>query len=73
MTSLTSLMKLQLVHDFVNHFSLCSDGDPHQVQVLSFDAAYGLAIGGIMRGRKHLFRIDSRLYSSGEGAIKHPG
>ncbi len=64
-------MKLQLVYDFVNHFSLCSEGDTHQVQVLSFDTAYRIAIGSIMGGRKHLFRIESRLYSSCEGAIKH--
>ncbi len=41
-------MKLQLVYDFVNHFSLCSDGDTHQVQVLPFDISYNFAIGGIM-------------------------
>src|SRR2546421_12758808 len=34
------LMKLQLVYDFVNHFSLCSEGDTHPVQVLSVDTAY---------------------------------
>src|SRR5437868_255695 len=66
------LMKLQLVYDFVNHFSLCSDGDTYQVQVISFDTANSITIGGIMGGRKHLFRIKSGLYSSCEGAIKHP-
>ena len=65
-------MKLQLVYDFVNHFSLCSDGDTHQVQVLSFDTAYGITIGSIMGGRKHLFGIESRLDSSCERALKHP-
>ena len=38
------LMKFQLVDDFVHHFSLCSDGDTHQVQVLSFDTANGITI-----------------------------
>jgi len=33
------LVKLQLVDNFVNHFSLCSNGETHQIQVLSFDTA----------------------------------
>ena len=66
-------MKLQLVDNFVNHFSLCSDGETHQIQILSFDTADGITIGSIMGGRKHLFRIESRLYSSCERAIKHSG
>src|SRR6266516_774786 len=71
-TLINLLMKLQLVYDFVNHFSLCSDGETHQVQVIPFDTANSITIGAIMGGRKHLFRIKSRLYSSCKGAIKHP-
>ncbi len=43
------LMKLQLVGNFVSHFSLCSDGETHQIQVLSFDTAYGITIGSILQ------------------------
>ena len=34
---------------------------------------YGITIGSIMGGRKHLFGIESRLHSSCERALKHPG
>ena len=71
-TLINLLMKLQLVDNFINHFSLCSEGETHQIQILSFDTAYGITIGSIMGGRKHLFCIESRLYSSCERAIKHP-
>ena len=66
------LMKLQLVDNFINYFSLCSDGETRQIQILSFDTAHGITIGGIMGGRKHLFGIESRLYTSFKRAIKHP-
>ena len=71
-TLMKLLMKLQLVDNFVNHFSLCSDGETHQIQILSFDTAYGITIGSIMGGRKHLIGIECRLYSSCECALKHP-
>src|SRR5579859_1547257 len=69
--SIRLLVKLELVDNFIHHFSLCSDGQSHQIQTLLFNIADGLTVGRIMSGRKHLLGIESRLDSSCERAIKH--
>ncbi len=64
-------MKLQLVHNFVDCFPFRPDGDTNQVQVGSLDTTDRFAVRRVMSGRKHLFCVDCRLYSSGERTLKH--